>query len=67
MWYGAYLGADAPIGNRRRLRRELDALCALGVANVRVLGSSELSPLKNSLDPAFRGAAPPYNELALGP
>ena len=24
MWYAAYLGADAPIGNRDRLKRELD-------------------------------------------
>lgn len=62
MWYGAYLGALGPTGNRDRLRRELDALAALGVANLRVLGSSELSPLKNSMRPAFRGPTPPYNE-----
>ena len=30
MWYAAYLGADAPIGNRDRLKRELDRLTALG-------------------------------------
>ena len=38
MWYAAYLGADAPIGNRDRLKRELDRLTALGVNNVRILG-----------------------------
>ncbi len=53
MWYAAYLGADAPFGNRDRLRRELDALGALGIDNLRILGSSELSPLKNSITPAF--------------
>src|SRR5262245_46063850 len=52
MYYGAYLGAEAPLGNRDRLKRELDALRALGVTNLRVLGASELSPLKNSLRPA---------------
>ena len=38
MWYAAYLGADAPIGNRDRLKRELDRLAALGIDNVRILG-----------------------------
>ena len=42
MWYAAYLGVDAPFGNRARLKRELDRLVALGIDNVRILGSSEL-------------------------
>ncbi len=54
MWAAAYLGADAPIGNRDRLKRELDRLGAIGVNNIRILGSSELSPLKNSVRPTFR-------------
>ena len=54
MWYAAYLGADAEYGNRARLGRELDRLVSLGIDNVRILGSSELSPLKNSITPAFR-------------
>jgi len=53
-WYAAYLGADAPVGNRDRLKRELDRLVGLGINNVRILGSSEHSPLKNSVRPAFR-------------
>jgi mannan endo-1,4-beta-mannosidase len=62
MWYAAYLGASDP----RRLTRELDRLAALGITNIRILGSSELSPLKNSLTPAFRTQANTYNEtLAL--
>ena len=54
MWYAAYLGADTAFGDRERLHKELDDLKALGVTNLRILASSELSPLKNSLDPAFR-------------
>jgi len=63
IWYGAYLGSFA--AGRDRLRRELDALAALGVNNLRVLGASELSPLKNSLRPAIHGAHPPYSEKYL--
>ena len=62
MWYGAYLGSPGPLGNRDRLKRELDNLGKLGLGNLRVLGSGELSPLKNSLKYTFRGPKPPYNE-----
>jgi mannan endo-1,4-beta-mannosidase len=65
MWYAPYLGADAPIGNRDRLRRELDRLAALGINNVRMLGSSEFSPLKNSVRPTFRDQGSRYNEALL--
>ena len=65
MWYAAYLGADAPYGDRSRLRRELDKLSALGISNIRILGSSELSPLKNSVTPAFRAQSSDYNETLL--
>jgi mannan endo-1,4-beta-mannosidase len=65
MYYGAYLGADAPLGNRDRLKQELDSLRALGVTNLRVLGASELSPLKNSLRPAFHADKAPANEALL--
>ena len=57
MWYAAWLGADAPFGNRARLGRELDRLRALGVGNVRINGSAEFSPLRNSVRPAFRTQA----------
>jgi len=63
IWYGAYLGAPAAFGNRARLVRELDDMKALGITNLRVLASSELSELENSLDPAFRDREPgKYNE-----
>ena len=61
IWYGAYLGSAASFGNRDRLVKELDDLKALGVINLRVLGSSELSPLINSLDPAFTNKPGDYN------
>lgn len=66
IWYGAYLGADAAYGNRPRLARELDRLKALGITNLRVLASSELSPLNNSLDPAFSDKGNKYNDTLLG-
>ena len=65
MWHAAYLGAQARYGNRRRLTRELNRLAALGLTNVRILGSSELSPLKNSVTPAFRTRSGDYDETLL--
>jgi mannan endo-1,4-beta-mannosidase len=65
MWYAPFLGAEGPIGNRERLRRELDRLTALGIDNVRILGSAELSPLKNSITPGFRDRGASYNETLL--
>src|SRR5207253_5893931 len=61
MWYAAYLGADSPIGNRDRLKRELDRLAVLGINNVRILGSSEFSPPRNSVRPTFRNRTSHYN------
>ncbi|ESQ94255.1 glycoside hydrolase 5 family protein [Asticcacaulis benevestitus] len=61
IWYGAYLGSAASFGDRTRLIKELDDLKALGVINLRVLASSELSPLINSLDPAFSNKPGDYN------
>jgi mannan endo-1,4-beta-mannosidase len=55
LWCAAYLGADAHFGDRERLKRELDRLSELGVENLRILAASELSPLTNSVRPAFRG------------
>jgi mannan endo-1,4-beta-mannosidase len=66
LWYGAYLAADAPFGDRARLSRELDRLQAIGATNLRVLASSELSPLKNSLRPTFRGEGASYDDALLG-
>ncbi|WP_404338401.1 mannanase [Sphingomonas sp. MMS12-HWE2-04] len=65
IWYGAYLGADAPYGDRDRLRRELDALAATGITNLRLLASSEVSPLKNAVSPSFRDKTGPANRALL--
>ena len=65
MWYAAYLGANAPYGNRDRLKRELDRVAGLGIQSIRILGSSELSPLKNSVRPTFRDQSSRYNETLL--
>ncbi|QAY77330.1 cellulase family glycosylhydrolase [Sphingosinicella sp. BN140058] len=65
IWYAAYLGANAAYGNRDRLKRELDSMAALGIDNLRILGSAELSPLKNSITPGFRTETANYNETLL--
>jgi mannan endo-1,4-beta-mannosidase len=65
MWYAAWLGAAGPTGNRDRLRRELDALAATGVTNLRILGAAEHSPLRNSVRPAFRDRTTRYDETLL--
>ncbi len=52
LWYGAYLGSPGETGNVERLRSELDFLKSQGITNLRVLGASEASPMKNSLSPA---------------
>jgi mannan endo-1,4-beta-mannosidase len=53
MWYAAWLGADAPFGDRARLGRELDRLEALGLNNLRIMAAAEEGPLKNSIKPGF--------------
>lgn len=65
LWYGAYLGSASAIGNRDRLKRELDRLHAIGIDNVRILGASEQSPLKNSLPLAFHGVKQAINKELL--
>ena len=53
MWYAAWLGADAPFGDRARLGRELDRLKALGLNNLRIMAAAEEGPLRNSIRPGF--------------
>lgn len=65
-WYGAYLAADGEVGDLERLRAELAALRTLGVTNLRVLGASEASPMRDALRPSFRGPGSDYNETLLG-
>ncbi|HEY6815057.1 MAG TPA: mannanase, partial [Croceibacterium sp.] len=53
MWYAAWLGADAPFGDRLRLGRELDRLRQLGLNNLRIMAAAEEGPLRNSIKPGF--------------
>src|SRR5690606_15273631 len=54
VWFAAYLGSEnEAYGDRERLVRELDLLKSLGVTNLRILGSSERSPLRDSMRPAI--------------
>lgn len=59
LWYAAWIGHEG------RLARELDALAADGVTNLRIAASPEHSPLKNSVRPAFHDQAGAYNEALL--
>jgi mannan endo-1,4-beta-mannosidase len=65
MWDGCYLGSPDSIGDRARLVRELDQLESLGITNLRVLGASEESYIKNSLKPAIQLRPGVYNENLL--
>ena len=64
-WYGAYLGAPDGVGDRERLRAELDQLKAAGVDNLRVLAMSEASGFKRGVRPAFMSGPGQYDEQML--
>lgn len=56
LWYGCYIGSPGDTGDRDRLRRELDSLCANGIENLRILAGSEESYLRRSIRPAIQRA-----------
>jgi mannan endo-1,4-beta-mannosidase len=68
-WYGAYLGAPDGgidgIGDRARLRAELDQLKAAGIDNLRVLAMSERSGFKRAVQPAIMIRPGGYDERLL--
>lgn len=64
-WYGAYLGAPGGLGDRERLRAELDQLKAAGIDNLRVLAMSEASGFKRGVRPAIMSAPGRYDESML--
>ena len=64
-WYGAYLGAEDGVGDRARLRSELDQLKAAGIDNLRVLAMSEASGFRRGVSPAFMTAPGQYDERLL--
>lgn len=66
-WYGMNLGSTGPGGDRKRLIRELDALSALGVKNLRVVAGSEgpnTEPYR--MLPSLQTAPGKYNLDVLG-
>lgn len=54
MWYGCYIGSPGETGDRPRLLRELDSLCANGIVNLRILAASEDSYIRGSVKPAIQ-------------
>jgi mannan endo-1,4-beta-mannosidase len=64
-WYATYLGASGKLGDRKRLIRELDHLKSIGVTNLRILGASEASYVKNMLSPAIQVKPYEYNQNLL--
>jgi len=64
-WYGAYLGAGDGVGDRERLRAELDQLRAAGIDNLRVLAMSEASGFRRGVRPAFMTAPGQYDQRLL--
>lgn len=63
--HAGYLGAEQEPSNRQQLIRELDALKANGITNLRVLAISEASTLKMALNPAIQTAAGQLDESLL--
>ena len=64
-WYGAYLGAPEAVGDRGRLRAELDQLKAAGIDNLRVLAMSESSGFLRGVRPAIMSGPGQYDERML--
>ncbi|MGE5353295.1 MAG: T9SS type A sorting domain-containing protein [Acidobacteriota bacterium] len=64
-WYGYYLGVPEPKEKRERLIRELDRLKSIGVDNLRILGGSEKSDIKNSIKPAIQISPGVYDTTLL--
>ena len=64
-WYAVYLGASGDLGDRPRLKRELDSLKALGITNLRILGSSAQSFEGRFLNPGIIIKPGEYNQELL--
>lgn len=65
-WYGAILGSEGQGGDRARLARELDALKAAGMDNLRILvGSDGARGVKAKVEPTLQIAPGVYNDTIL--
>ena len=66
LWYGAILGSEGQGGNRQRLCKELDALKAAGIDNLRVLvGSDGHRGVKTKVEPTLQVEPGVYNDTIL--
>ncbi|MBQ7422946.1 MAG: cellulase family glycosylhydrolase [Prevotella sp.] len=66
LWYGAILGSEGQGGNRERLCRELDALKATGIDNLRVLvGSDGERGVTTKVEPTLQVKPGVYNDTIL--
>lgn len=66
LWYGAILGSEGQGGNRARLCRELDALKAAGMDNLRILvGSDGERGVKTKVEPTLQVKPGVYNDTIL--
>lgn len=65
-WYGAILGSTGQGGDRVRLCRELDALKAAGMDNLRILvGSDGERGIKTKVEPTLQEKPGVYNDTIL--
>ena len=65
-WYGPILASEGSGGDRERLSRELDSLCAMGVRNLRVLvGSDGERGVYTKVEPTLQYAPGKYNDTLL--
>ncbi len=65
-WYGAILASTGVGGDRDRLARELDAMQAVGINNLRVLvGADGLSGVEAKIEPTLQWEPGVYNDTLL--
>ncbi len=65
-WYGAILGSEGQGGDRKRLCRELDAMKAMGIDNLRILvGSDGERGVPTKVEPTLQEAPSVYNDTIL--
>jgi len=65
-WYGAILASEGQGGDRQRLGRELDAMKALGIDNLRILvGSDGERGVKTKVEPTLQLSPGVYNDTIL--
>lgn len=65
-WYGAILASEGQGGDRARLARELDAMQALGINNLRVLvGADGMPGVEAKVEPVLQYEPGVYNDTIL--